>query len=62
MALRQSPECRGKQLPQSLEAKISQIANDTALIYSDINALKERMNVIKNFIENQSNVDWFSQK
>ena len=56
-----------------MEAKISQFANDTTLICSDINALKESMNVINNFSaisglklnkkwKNESNVDWFSQK
>ena len=36
-------------MPQSTEAKISQFADDTTLICSDINALKENMNVINNF-------------
>jgi len=47
--VRQSPECRGIKLPQSTEAKISQFADDTTLICSDINALKESINVIYNF-------------
>ena len=56
-----------------MEAKISQFANDTTVIYRDINALKESMNVINNFSAisglklnkkktNESNVDWFCQK
>ena len=32
-----------------MEAKISQFAGDAILICSDINALKENMNVINNF-------------
>ena len=32
-----------------MEAKISQFADDTTLIRSDINALKENMDVINNF-------------
>ena len=47
--VRQSPESRGIKLSQSMEAKISQFADDTTLIRSDINALKESMNVINNF-------------
>jgi len=47
--VRQSPEYRGIKLPQSTEAKISQFADDTTLICSDINALKESKNVINNF-------------
>ena len=56
-----------------MEAKISQFADDTTLIRSDINALKENMDVINNFSaisglksnekkKNESNVHWFSQK
>jgi len=47
--VRQSPECQGIKLPQSIEAKISQFADDTTLICSDFNAVKESMNVINNF-------------
>ena len=39
--VRQSPECRGIKLPQSMGTKIIQFADDTTLIRSDINALKE---------------------
>ena len=57
-----------------MEAKISQFANDTTLICSDINELKESMNVINNFSaisglklnkkkkKNENNVDRFCQK
>ena len=47
--VRQSLECRKIKLPQSTEAKISQFADDTTLICSDINVLKESINVINNF-------------
>ena len=47
--VKQSPECRGIKFPSSTEAKISRFADDTILICSDINALKESMNVINNF-------------
>ena len=47
--IRRSPECRGMKLAQSMEAKISEFADDTTLIRSDINALKESMNVLNNF-------------
>ena len=47
--VRQFSKCRGIKLPQSVEAKISQFADDTTLICSDIKALKESMNVINNF-------------
>ena len=71
--VRQSPEYQGIKLPQSTEAKISQFADDTALICSDIDALKESMNVINNFVaisglklnkkkKTESIVHWFSQK
>ena len=46
--VRPSPECRGIKSTQSMEAKISQFADDTTLIRSDINALKESMDVINN--------------
>ena len=47
--VRPPPECRGIKSPQPMEAKISQFADDTTLICSDINAHKESMNVINNF-------------
>ena len=51
--VKQSSKCRGIKLPQSGEAKISQFADDTTLICSDIKALKESMNVINNFVPYQ---------
>ena len=48
--VKQSQECRGIKFPPSTEAKISQFADDTTLICSDINALKKAwMSVINNF-------------
>ena len=38
--VRQYSKCRGIKLPQSVEAKISQFADDTTLICSDVRALK----------------------
>ena len=43
--VKQSQECRGIKFPPSTEAKISQFADDTTLICSDVNTLKESMNV-----------------
>ena len=63
--IRQSTGCRGIKLPQSVEAKISQFADDTTLICRDVDALKENMKVISEFNaisglqlnkENKSNV------
>ena len=48
--IRQSTSCRGIKLPQSVEAKISQFANDTTLC-RDLNALRENMNVLNKFNE-----------
>ena len=47
--IRQSTDCRGIELSQSVEAKISQFADNTTLICRDINALNENMKVINNF-------------
>ena len=47
--IRQSTGCRGIKLPQSVEAKISQFADDTTLICRDVDALKENMKVISEF-------------
>ena len=47
--IRQSTSCRGIQLPQSVEAKFSQFADDTTLICRDVNALSENMNVLNKF-------------
>ena len=48
---RQSAGYRGIKLPQSVEAKISQFAEDTTLdlICRDVDALKENMKVISEF-------------
>ena len=50
--IRQSTSCQGIKLPQSVEAKINKLANDTTLICRDVNALRENMNVLKKFKEN----------
>ena len=47
--IRQSMSCRGIKLLQSVEAKISQFADDTTLICRDLNALRENMNVLIKF-------------
>ena len=47
--IRQSASCQGIKLPQSVEAKISQFADDTTLICRDENALRENMNVLNKF-------------
>ena len=49
--IRQSMSRRGIKLPQSVEAKISQFADDTTLICRDLNALRENMNVLNKFNE-----------
>ena len=49
--IRQSMSCRGIKLPQSVEAKISQFADDTTLICRDLNMLRENMNVVNKFNE-----------
>ena len=47
--IRQSASCQGIKLPKSVEAKISQFADDTALICRDENALRENLNVLNKF-------------
>ena len=47
--IRQSAGCRGIKLPQSVEAKISQFADNTTLICRDVYALKENIKVISEF-------------
>ena len=47
--IRQSPGCRGIELPQSVEAKISQFADATTPICWDTDALKENMKVLNDF-------------
>ena len=47
--IRQCTSCQGIKLPQSVEAKISQFADDTTLICRDVNALREYMDVLNKF-------------
>ena len=47
--IRQSTSCQGMKLPQSVEAKISQFADDTTLICRDENDLGENINVLNKF-------------
>ena len=47
--IRQSASCQGIKLPQSVEAKISQFADDTTLICRDENDLGENINVLNKF-------------
>ena len=47
--IRQSTSCRGMKFLQSVEAKISQFADDTTLICRDVNDLRENMNVLNKF-------------
>ena len=49
--IRQSTSCRGIKLPQSVEAKISQFADDKTLICRDVDALRENMDVLNKFNE-----------
>ena len=49
--IRQSTSCRGIKLPQSVEDKISQLADDTTLSCRDLNVLRENMNVLNKFDE-----------
>ena len=47
--IRQCTSCQGLKLPESVEVKISQLADDTTLICRDVNALREKMNVLNKF-------------
>ena len=47
--IRQSSKCRGIKLPQNVEAKIGQFADDTTLICHDIEAIKKNMNIPDEF-------------
>ena len=47
--IRQSTSCQGIKLPQSVEAKISQFADDTTFICREVNAPRENMNVLNKF-------------
>lgn len=49
--LPQSTSCQGMKLPQSVEAKISQFADDKTLICRDVNALRRNINVLNKFNE-----------
>lgn len=51
LALRicQEPNCKGISLPNLQEAKISQFANDTTLIYKDTNSRKCFLQIIGSF-------------
>ena len=49
--IRQSTSCRGMKFLQSVEAKISQFADDTTLICRDVNALRVNVNVLNKFNE-----------
>jgi len=48
---RQSTSCQGIKLPQSIEAKISQFADDTTLIYREVDSLRENMDILNKFNE-----------
>ena len=47
--IRQSSECRGIKVSQNVEAKITQFADDTTLVYHDIEALKKNVNILDDF-------------
>jgi len=47
--IRQSSECRGIKLPQNVEAKITQFADDTTLVCNGIEALKEHVHILDDF-------------
>ena len=47
--IRQSASCQGIKLPQSVETKISQFADDPTLICRDENALRKNTNVLNKF-------------
>ena len=49
LKIRQNPNCRGIQLPNDQEVKISQFADDTTIITSNVDFLKSHLQVI----------DWF---
>lgn len=49
LKIRQNPNCRGIQLPNDQEVKISQFADDTTIITSNVDSLKSHLQVI----------DWF---
>ncbi len=47
--IRQEESCKGIQLPENQEAKISQFTDDKTLITSDIESLRQSMKVINEF-------------
>ena len=47
--IRQSALCRGFQLPNNKEAKISQFADDTTIIAKDVESVKQVLELIKEF-------------
>ena len=51
LKLRYIPECKGISLPNSQEVKLSQFADDTTLILSDIDSLKASLHHINSFGE-----------
>ena len=51
LKLRCIPECKGISLPDSQEVKLSQFADDTTLILSDIDSLKASLHHINSFGE-----------
>ena len=64
--------CRGVKLPHNQEAKLSQFADDTALIVRDLDSLQKVVETVSIFgsisglqlnkKKNQSNLVWFSKK
>jgi len=49
LKIRQNPNCRGIQLPNDQEVKISQFADDTTITTNDVDSFKSHLQVI----------DWF---
>ena len=49
LKIRQNTDCRGINLPNSYEAKLSQFADDTTVISRDIESLKSYLLTIENF-------------
>lgn len=49
LKIRQNQLCRGIELPNGQEAKISQFADDTTLIVDNTGSLREAMNIINTF-------------
>ena len=49
--IRQSSKSKGIKLPNNVEVKLSQFADDTTLICQDIESLKENITIINKFAE-----------